>query len=203
MRSSADIVTTVVSNGAGSGFRAAKPRLVIVGGAPGSGKTTLATIIARELALPLLTKDGIKESLMGSLGVPDLEANQRIGAATYVLLFEMAGWLLQAGVGCVVESNFLVGRSEAGLTPLLKRAAAVQLVCVADEDVRRSRYEERHRAGLRHPGHLDELVLREWAERPASRHGALSLDAPTLVVSTDAGYRPALEDVMAFCRAGG
>jgi len=174
-------------------------RLVIVGGAPGSGKTTLATLLARELALPLLVKDRIKESLMESMGVADLEANQRIGAAAYSLLFDVADWLVEAGTGCVVESNFVVGRSEPGLTPLIARSLAVQINCVADENLRRSRYEKRSGAGLRHPGHLDGLVLQEWAARPASRHGPLSLDIPTMVVNTDLGYRPALEEVLAFC----
>src|SRR5206468_157426 len=37
--------------------------LVIVGGAPATGKTTLAREIGRSLALPVFTKDDIKEAL--------------------------------------------------------------------------------------------------------------------------------------------
>ncbi len=39
------------------------PRFVIVCGKPGAGKATLALRLAHELALPLLTKDGIKEAI--------------------------------------------------------------------------------------------------------------------------------------------
>jgi len=39
-----------------------------VGGAPGAGKTTLATALAAALGSPLLPKDVIKEGLMDALG---------------------------------------------------------------------------------------------------------------------------------------
>jgi adenylate kinase family enzyme len=38
-------------------------RVVLVSGAPGSGKTTIAVPLAAELGLPLLSKDIIKEQL--------------------------------------------------------------------------------------------------------------------------------------------
>lgn len=181
------------------GVTAGRPRLVIVGGAPGSGKTTLATLLAKDLGLPLLAKDRIKESLMSSLGVPDLDTNQRLGSATYDLLFAVTTWLLDAGAGCVIESNFVVGRAEDALGPLIGRAAAVQIHCAVDEEVRRARYEARARAGLRHPGHLDDHLLSEWAERPATRHGPLRLDMPALIVRTDSGYDPGLPEILTFC----
>ena len=43
---------------------------VLVGGWPGSGKTTLSRSLATELGLPLLSKDEVKEALMDALGAP-------------------------------------------------------------------------------------------------------------------------------------
>ncbi len=54
------------------------PTLVLVTGAPGSGKTTLAMPLARHLGLPLITKDTIKEALFDTLGTGDHTWSQRL-----------------------------------------------------------------------------------------------------------------------------
>ena len=55
---------------------------VLVGGVPGSGKTTLARQLAPLLEVPLIAKDAIKEALMTALGPPrDVAESQRWGRA--------------------------------------------------------------------------------------------------------------------------
>ena len=49
------------------------PRLLIVNGLPGSGKTTLSRELAPRLGLPLISKDDIKELLFDQLGWSDRE----------------------------------------------------------------------------------------------------------------------------------
>jgi predicted kinase len=45
---------------------------MVVSGPPASGKTTLARIIAAALAMPLISKDNIKQALMTVLPVQDI-----------------------------------------------------------------------------------------------------------------------------------
>src|ERR1051325_9463166 len=82
------------------------PLLVVVTGAPGSGKTRVAQAVAAELALPLLAKDDIKEPLFDTLGAGDRDWSRRLGAPTYEVLSALARRLLASGASCIVESTF-------------------------------------------------------------------------------------------------
>ena len=73
-----------------------RPLLVVVGGAPASGKTTLATQLSRDLRLPLLARDALKERLMDSLCSPNRARSRELGAASYALLYTMLDTLLDA-----------------------------------------------------------------------------------------------------------
>ena len=78
--------------------------MVLVSGAPGSGKTSLAGPLAAELGFALLGKDRIKERLHDALGAPesDLAWSKRLGAAAMEVL-----WALAADAPAVVlEANF-------------------------------------------------------------------------------------------------
>ena len=76
---------------------------VIVSGPPASGKSTLAPILALRLALPLLAKDTIKDALMTSLGVANVEDPRRLGRASFAVLYALAE---ASSVGAVLESVF-------------------------------------------------------------------------------------------------
>ena len=135
------------------------PLLIVVTGAPGSGKSTIAQDLASELGLPLLAKDDVKEALFDTLGVGDRDWSRRLGGATYEILFGVARRFLESGVSCILESNF--SRSE----PLrsLPPSRAVQIFCTAPAEVVLDRYARR----ARHPGHLDDDIVGELGQRLA------------------------------------
>src|SRR5690606_31301980 len=90
-------------------FRNSPTLVVMVTGHPATGKTTLANHLARELELPLLWRDRIKETLLDLLPSPDAEVtawSRRLSGVSWTLLYQQIEVLLQARVAHVVESNF-------------------------------------------------------------------------------------------------
>ena len=182
--------------------RGRRPMLVIVSGAPASGKTTLATKLAAELQLPLLLRDGIKETLADELGAADVEASQRLGAAANAVLYGVMGSLLRAGSGVVVESNFRHDRAEPELLPFVAASDARLVHCEAGAELILARYEARTGSPERHPAHMDALRKADLGrELQDGRFEPLRLDIPVLRVDTTDGYRPPLERIVEFAGA--
>ena len=173
------------------------PALVIVSGAPASGKSTLARRLADDLRLPLLSKDVLKERLADSLGAPmDVPASSRLGAASYAVLYHVATCLLAAGTAVMVESNFRRGLSENDLRPLLATASGLLVHCAADPAVLERRYRRRHLSGERHVAHLDGARAAALADDLATgRFEPLALELPVLRVEFDGEWHPAYEEI--------
>lgn len=176
-----------------------RPRLVIVSGAPGSGKTVLATSLSKALGLPLLTKDMIKEAMMDALPVPDRQTSMQMGAAVFRILYSLTQSLLAAGVGIVLEAPFTAPHAEAPLRELAGKSRAMMIQCESPAELAVERYRNRFRLGQRHPGHFDGVVLDGLAGRIQSgEFEAPSIDVATLVVDTREGYVPTLEEIVAW-----
>ena len=83
-----------------------KPALVLISGAPATGKTHLARMIAEALPVVVLEKDSIKETLFDTLGEDDREWSRMLGTAAFALLRALVESHLRARQSVVVEANF-------------------------------------------------------------------------------------------------
>jgi predicted kinase len=170
---------------------------VIVGGAPATGKTTLARALGVSLGLPVITKDDIKEALAAPFATGDREWSKQLGVAAYSTLYAVAGRILAAGQGLILESNFWRPESEGALRELARLAPTVVIVCRTLDTLRRQRFEERAARG-RHRVHVDSAILAEWTDDDAKFQ--IDIGVPRLVVDTSDGYAPDLDHVAAFAR---
>lgn len=122
---------------------------VLVGGWPGSGKTTLSRALALELGIPYLSKDVLKEALMDALGAPaTVEESRELGrAAVFAVLGAARGCH-----GAVIDSTWYP-YSE----PLVRAlpGPVVEVRCKLPLDVARARYHDR----IRDERHLDRLRI--------------------------------------------
>ena len=182
-------------------MQSSRPFVVLVTGAPGSGKTTLGRRLADDLGCAFLSKDAIKERLADTHGLPHTVADSnRLGARAYAALFEEAR-VAASDEAVVVESNFRRGMAEPELAEMASAVETRVVHCTTTRQLIEARY--RARWADRHPAHLDGLrvddVLRDL---DAGTYEPLQLAVPTLLVQTDHGYQPSYDAVLAFAADG-
>jgi predicted kinase len=131
-------------------------RLIVVNGMAGAGKTTLAGPLAAQLAVPLVSKDAIKESFRDAVSAP--LPTRRVGALAADTLWRLVG-MLDGTV--LIESVWLAGRDEEWFRlgwESVGSPPGVEIWCEAPTAVMRRRFRSR----TRHTVHDDGHRLDEW-----------------------------------------
>ena len=165
--------------------------LVVVTGPPASGKTSLARDLARELGLPWISKDAVKETLYDALGSGE-ELEPSLEEAARRLLLTVAEQQLASGLSAIVESNF---DGDADLAPLKRLwqerdTRVVQIHCGGEQEALLERFAERAESGQRHPGHGDTAEDVDEVRADLERGRWDPLDLPGELIEVDLGEEP-------------
>ena len=126
-------------------------KVVLVTGAPGAGKTSVAEPLAAALRFPLLSKDPIKEALFDALDgrAGDLAQSRKFSDAAIAVMLALAGQFSQV----VLEANFHPHnmRERERIKSLANKIVEVYCCCPAEEMARR--FAERAASTRQHPAH--------------------------------------------------
>lgn len=161
------------------------PALILVGGMPASGKSSIAEQLAADLGIAWINKDGIKETLFDSARSDDSSWMTQLGVISMSLLYHIAGRHLAAGQPLIIESNFDPELAAARLREFQEQwpFTLVQVICVAGETQLTERFKERAQRGDRHPVHSDDPDVLEMATHFADQDKPL--DFPGTVIQVD------------------
>jgi predicted kinase len=197
-----------MTQGAASRDRA---RVVVVTGAPGSGKTTLGTDLSRALRIPFMARDDVRGGLFFTAGSwsarPRRVPTPEESAEAFLRMVEATASL---GVSCVVE--YVVQQDRPSDIQRLSSVADCVVVLVeCREHLERLASRNRVDRLLNRQPVLDALGYttidehtRDAVARMRSVAKAMRVDfgLPTLRVNTDDGYEPGLDDIVEFVTTG-
>jgi len=130
-------------------------RLILVGGLPGTGKSTLAGALADRLGLVLLSSDQVRKELAGRAATEPAAAAYAAGiyspewsSKTYDELLHRAGELLALGESVVLDASWVSAAHRHAAADAARQSGAdlVQLHCTAADEVAARRISDRTHA---------------------------------------------------------
>jgi predicted kinase len=189
-----------------------RPRIALITGAPGSGKTTLGLALSRALQIPFLARDDVRRGLFFTAGAwsdhPGQVPTSEESAETLLRILERTASL---GVSCVVEYVVRQERHDE-LERITASGDCVVLVTECDRAI--ERFADRHRGDrlINRQPVLDTLCYATIEDHTADAVTRMqsvtsqmrtAFDLPVLTVRTDGdGYDPELDEILDFVTAG-
>lgn len=128
---------------------------ILIAGVPAGGKSTIARYLSKELKLPIISKDSVKEIMFDDIGFKSRSEKVALGIASMHIMYYMAEQLLRAGQPLILENNF-EDSSVPKLMELLTRCdcTAITVRLTGDYNAIYDRFAKRDQGTERHRGHI-------------------------------------------------
>jgi len=179
-----------------------KPKCVVVTGRPGSGKSTLIDKLSKQLYLPKVSRDEIKEGYVNTFQLKhDLlpkETNKIVNDVFKKIVLDY----LEAKVSVIIEAAFNHQIWDYFIPEFIKSSDLYLLICTLDAEKSGRRHLER---GLLNPkreyfhGDKRVTIYRETGIfEPGEEYDPPKFNVPILNISTEDGYQPSLNDIEKF-----
>jgi len=177
-------------------LRTGSVRLVLVGGAPGTGKSTLADLLGERRDWTVLRSDAVRREVLAEAADPQARYSARARDLVYAETLSRAERLLVMGESVVLDATWAEGRWRAAAADVAARTTSefFQFRCDTRPEVARQRAAARRLSGA---------DVSEAGPREADlvrRHFAAWPDAVTLL--TEGTPAEALEDVDLILNCG-
>jgi predicted kinase len=170
------------------------PLVVLMSGAPGSGKSTVGRHLGEHLRLPVVDKDRLREGALWTIGATDIDQAPN-GAELFFATLEA---LLGLGISLVGDMTLFRGLSEPDIAArVAPNAALVNVHCRTPEAV--ARFEARMRADPLNRHRVDALMP-TVVRLQHDMHEPLDLGCPHIVVDTTNGCDPTIDEIVAEIR---
>ena len=131
------------------------PYMIILSGVPASGKTTFAEYLEKELGIPVISKDFIKEILYEDIGFQSRAEKVKLGIASMNIMYGIAEESMKLGKHVILENNF-ENTSKPKLLELIESYGyqVIHLRFEGDLSVIFDRFIKRDLSPERHYGHV-------------------------------------------------
>lgn len=179
-----------------------KPKCIIITGRAGAGKTTLSKLLGRQLWMPVISRDEIKEEYGNTFGVKHDQLPPETDGKVTNFFFDTVSQYLAHQVSLVIEAAFQHPVWEWRMPQILELSYPLFIICTVDEEIAAQRYLQR---GLDNPRrefyHQDKRVALYRATNETGTpqpYEAPNFDIPTLHVSTGNDYSPSLDEITQY-----
>lgn len=129
--------------------------LILITGLPATGKTSFAEYLSKNMKIPMVSKDVIKEHLYDTIGFKNRAEKVTLGVAAMDIMYHFAKMHLEVGQPLILENNF-EDVSKPGLEILIDKykCKTITIRFCTDINVLIKRFLVRDRSPERHRGHV-------------------------------------------------